>query len=99
MVAMAFLARSPGVWFVIFMTGGIATTTYTLGLAILGHRFPAATLVSANAAFIACYGLGTIIGPPIVGALMDRFGGNALPIALGCVSASVFICAAAASVE
>jgi MFS family permease len=99
MVAMAFLARSPGVWFVIFMTGGIATTTYTLGLAILGHRFPAASLVSANAAFLACYGAGTIVGPPMVGALMDRFGANALPTALGCVSASIFICAIAASVE
>jgi MFS family permease len=33
MVAMALLARSPGIWFVIFMTGGIATATYTLGLA------------------------------------------------------------------
>jgi MFS family permease len=99
MVAMAFLARSPGIWFVIFMTGGIATTTYTLGLAILGHRFPAESLVSANAAFLACYGAGTIIGPPMVGALMDRFGANALPTALGCVSATIFICAIAASVE
>jgi MFS family permease len=99
MVAMAFLARSPGIWFVIFMTGGIATTTYTLGLAILGHRFPVESLVSANAAFLACYGAGTIIGPPMVGALMDRFGANALPTALGCVSATIFICAIAASVE
>jgi MFS family permease len=99
MVAMALLAHSPGIWFVIFVTGGIATATYTLGLAILGHRFPAAALVSANAAFIACYGVGTIIGPPLVGALMDHFGANALPIALGCVSASIFICATAASVE
>jgi MFS family permease len=99
MVAMALLARSPGIWFVIFLTGGIATATYTLGLAILGDRFPAATLVSANAAFIACYGVGTIFGPPMVGALMDRFGANALPIALGCVSTSIFICATAASVE
>ena len=98
-VAMALLARSPGIWFVIFITGGIATGTYTLGLAILGHRFPAESLVSANAAFLACYGAGTIIGPPVVGALMDRFGANALPTALGCVSASIFICAMAASVE
>lgn len=99
MVAMAFLARSPGIWLVIFMTGGIATATYTLGLAILGQRFPATSLVSANAAFLACYGAGTIVGPPLVGALMDRFGANALPAALGCVSAFIFICAMAASVE
>jgi len=99
MVAMALLARSSGIWLVIFVTGGIATATYTLGLAILGHRFPTETLVSANAAFLACYGVGTIMGPPMVGALMDRYGSNALPTALGCVSALIFVCAAAASVE
>ena len=67
--------------------------------ALLASVGRSAALVSANAAFIACYGLGTIIGPPLVGALMDHFGANALPIALGCVSASIFICATAASVE
>jgi len=99
MVAMALLARSPGMWFITFLTGGIATVTYTLGLAILGQCFPAAKLVSANAAYIACYGVGTIAGPPMVGALMDRFGPSALPTALGCTSACIFLCAAAARVE
>jgi MFS family permease len=99
MAALALFARSPGMWFVTFLTGGIATATYTLGLAILGQRFDAATLVSANAAFIACYGVGTILGPPVVGALMDRFGPSALPLALGCTSACIFACAAAARLE
>jgi hypothetical protein len=74
MVAMAFLAQSPALWVVILLTGGIGTATYTLGLAILGNRFDRGVLVSANAAFIACYGVGTILGPPTVGALMDRLG-------------------------
>ncbi|HEV2702941.1 MAG TPA: MFS transporter [Steroidobacteraceae bacterium] len=99
MVALALFARTPGMWGVIFLTGGIATATYTLGMAILGQRFDAGTLVSANAAFIACYGVGTILGPPLVGALMDRFGPNALPIALGCASAGIFACASAARIE
>lgn len=99
MTAMAYFARSPSIWLVIFITGGIATATYTLGLAILGHRFPASSLVSANAAFLACYGAGSIAGPPLVGALMDRFGVNALPSVLGLVSAFIFGCAIAASAE
>jgi len=99
MAAIAFLAQSPTLWVVVFLSGGIATGTYTLGLAILGQRFDAGTLVSANAAFIACYGVGTILGPPTVGALMDRLGPNALPIALGCVSACIFLCASAARLE
>jgi len=99
MTCMALLARSPTLWLIVFLSGGIATATYTLGLAILGQRFDAGTLVSANAAFIACYGVGTILGPPTVGALMDRLGTNALPIALGCVSACIFLCASAARLE
>jgi MFS family permease len=99
MTAMALLARSPALWVVTFLTGGIATATYTLGLAILGQRFDRGVLVSANAAFIACYGAGTILGPPAVGALMDRLGPNAFPTALGCVSACIFLCASAARLE
>ena len=99
MGAMALSAQSPALWVVTFLTGGIATATYTLGLAILGQRFEPGVLVSANAAFIACYGVGTILGPPTVGALMDCLGPNALPTALGCVSACIFVCASAARLE
>jgi MFS family permease len=99
MAALALLARSPGMWLATFLTGGIATATYTLGLALLGQRYDARTLVSANAAFIACYGVGTILGPPVVGAWMDRFGPGALPVALGCTSACIFACALAARRE
>jgi MFS family permease len=99
MVALGLLAHSPALWVIIFLTGGIATGTYTLGLAILGRRFDANTLVSANAAFLGCYGVGTILGPPAVGAAMDRLGVTALPIALGLVSALVFACASAARRE
>ena len=99
MALMVLLARSPALWAVVFLSGGTATATYTLGLAILGQRFDAGTLVSANAAFIACYGIGTILGPPTVGVLMDRLGPNALPAALGCVSACIFLCASAARLE
>ena len=99
MAAMALSARSSALWVAVFLSGGIATATYTVGLAILGERFDARTLVSANAAFIACYGIGTVLGPPTVGALMDRLGPNALPIALGCVSAGIFLCASVARLE
>lgn len=99
MAALALSAQSPVLWVVTFLTGGFATATYTLGLAILGQRFDPSVLVSANAAFIACYGVGTILGPPTVGALMDRLGPNALPVALGFVSACIFICASAARIE
>jgi MFS family permease len=97
MLAMALLARSPAMWALTFLTGGIATGTYTLSLAILGQRFERDTLVSAGAAFLACYALGTVIGPPAVGWLMDRAGSGAFPGALGCTAAAILACAAAGS--
>ena len=48
MAAMALSARSSALWVAVFLSGGIATATYTVGLAILGERFDARTLVSAN---------------------------------------------------
>lgn len=99
MGAMALLAQSSALWVIVFLMGGIATGTYTLGLAILGQRFDPGALVSANAAFLACHGVGTILGPSVVGAAMDRLGPTALPIALGSVSALVFVCASAARLE
>jgi MFS family permease len=99
MGGMVLMARSPGYWGITFLTGGIATGTYTLGLAILGQRFDASRLVSANAAFLACYGVGTVAGPPLVGALMDRLGSNALPVTLSLISAAIFLCASFARLE
>jgi len=99
MLALGSSSQSPALWVIIFVSGGIATGTYTLGLAVLGQRFDARSLVSANAAFMACYGLGTISGPPAVGEFMDRLGQGALPTALAIVGAAIFLCALGARAE
>jgi MFS family permease len=99
MAGLALLARTNALWIIIFLMGGLAAGIYASGLAILGQRFEPRTLVSANAGFLACYAVGTVIAPPVAGALMDRLGPTALPIALACTSACVFGCALVARVE
>jgi predicted MFS family arabinose efflux permease len=99
MMALGSWTQSPTLWVIIFASGGIATGTYTIGLAVLGQRFDAQSLVSANAAFIACYGLGTISGPPAVGEFMDRLGPGMLPTSLALVGAAIFFCALGARSE
>jgi MFS family permease len=99
MAGLALLARTNALWIITFLTGGLAAGIYTCGLAILGQRFEPHTLVSANAGFLACYSVGTVIAPPVAGALMDHLGPIALPIALACTSACVFGCASVARVE
>ena len=79
-----------------FILGGVACAYYTLGLAILGERVKARDLASANAAFLVLYQLGTLGGPPAVGAAMDAwpplgFVGAAVAFALATLLAVVWL--------
>lgn len=61
----------------LFVWGGTVAGLYTVGLAALGARFHGADLAGANAAFVAMYGLGMLVGPGLIGAGLDasaRFG-------------------------
>ncbi|WP_188410088.1 MFS transporter [Agaricicola taiwanensis] len=64
----------------IFIWGGLVAGLYTVGLAHLGSRFRGAQLASANAAFIVCYSIGMLSGPPLLGAGMDIWYPHGLPI-------------------
>jgi MFS family permease len=70
-------------WALLFVWGGLVAGLYTIGLVELGARYSGATLVSANAAVIASYGIGALGGPLIVGAAMDAVEPHGLSIALG----------------
>ena len=57
-----------------FMFGGVEGMIYTLGVILVGERFKGALLAAATTMVTACWGAGTVIGPLLVGAGMDRFG-------------------------
>lgn len=61
----------PALAALLFVWGGVAGTLYTVGLAELGARVPAADLAGANAVFVLLYSLGLIVGPPAIGIGMD----------------------------
>ncbi|MEN0651981.1 MULTISPECIES: MFS transporter [Hyphobacterium] len=56
---------------VMFVYVGLATTLYTLGLAMIGDRFTGGAIAAANAAFVMAYGVGSFAGPPVAGMAMD----------------------------
>ncbi|UNZ51869.1 MFS transporter [Agrobacterium tumefaciens] len=62
--------------------GGLVSGMYTVGLTHLGSRLKGADLVTANAAFIFCYAMGTIAGPQAVGISMDVAGTDGFAWAL-----------------
>lgn len=64
-------ASAAGLAAVLFAWGGVAGSLYTVGLAHLGARFTGPELAGANAAFLALYNAGLVLGPPLVGGAMD----------------------------
>ncbi len=56
-----------------FFYMGLTTALYTVGLVQLGERFKGHQLSAANAGFIVCYGIGSLIVPPLAGKMMDVY--------------------------
>lgn len=58
----------------VFFFGGISGVIYALCVVLIGEQFKGLMLATATTAFTACWGLGSVIGPLIVGVGMDWFG-------------------------
>ncbi|HLW24812.1 MAG TPA: MFS transporter [Steroidobacteraceae bacterium] len=85
-LAMPLAVRTPELfWAVSFAWGGTYYGIFTLVLVMLGRRFSGAALVSGNAAFAATWGIGGLIGTPLAGGAMQRFGPNGFPASLAAV--------------
>lgn len=73
---------------ILFLWGGLSGALYTVSLSTLGGRYSGASLAAANAAVVAGYGLGALIGPMSIGAAMSAAGPDGLPavaIVLACL--------------
>jgi MFS family permease len=64
----------------LFVTTGFGV--YVIALAVIGAAFKGKDVVAASAAIAATWGIGGVVGPPLVGRLIDIFGTTALPFAL-----------------
>ncbi|HXZ00497.1 MAG TPA: MFS transporter [Stellaceae bacterium] len=65
----------------VLLWGGLAAGIYPVALAMAGARFRGAEMVSANAALIIAYGLGSLLGPSLGGIAMDLWNPQGLPAA------------------
>lgn len=78
--------RTPAVWPLLVVMGGVGYGTYTMALVELGTRFRGSALVAGNAAFALMWGIGGIVGPPAAGGLMQHLGPVGLPSVIACLS-------------
>ena len=61
-----------------FALGGVEGMIYTLGMILLGQRFRGAELAAASVLYTGMWGVGTMLGPAMVGAGMDVFGDTSM---------------------
>ncbi|WP_420391731.1 MFS transporter [Acuticoccus sp.] len=74
-----------GLFAVLFVTGGIVTGLYTIGLTHLGARYRGADLATANAAFVMMYAAGMLVGPVSLGAGLDLAPPHGFAIAIATI--------------
>jgi MFS family permease len=90
-VLLPIAVKSMLIWPVAFLMGTAAYAIYTAALAILGDEFKGAELIAGSAAFAATWGIGGVAGPPLVGAAIDAFGIQSLPVFMIALYAGLMI--------
>jgi MFS family permease len=78
----------------LLLWGGLAGGIYPVALAMAGERFRGAEAISANAAIIIAYGVGALLGPAVLGAVMDLWNPHGLLAGLAALFA-LFLAATA----
>ena len=68
-----------------FALGGVEGMIYTLGMILLGQRFRGAELAAASVLYTGMWGVGTMLGPAMVGAGMDIFGDTSMSYLIAAV--------------
>jgi len=67
----------------VFVSGGLIDLIYTVGLISMANAVRRDRLVSANACFVSCCGIGEVAGPSVTGPALDYVGvGGAIGIVL-----------------
>ena len=75
---------------VLFLAGGTIAGLYTLGVVQIGQTFTGQKLVLVSTGFAMAYSAGSVLGATPMGAAMDHFGVNALPVFTAVLFAALF---------
>jgi MFS family permease len=62
----------------VFVFGGVEGMIYALGVILIGQEFRGGLLAAASTAYTACWAVGNVVGPMLVGAGMDRLGADSM---------------------
>lgn len=83
-VALPFAMHSQALsWTLLVLWGGLTGGVYTVGLTLLGRRFPRAELAGASTAFVMIFEVGSLAAPPLAGAAMDLWDPHGMLLLVG----------------
>jgi MFS family permease len=71
----------------LFALGGAEGMIYALGVILLGQTFRGAELAAASVLYTGMWGVGTMLGPALVGAGLDYFGNGSLAVLIAAIYA------------
>jgi len=77
------ITSAPWNWLSMFIMGGAIGGLYTIGLILVGEQFSGAELAGAVTVFSSMWGIGSIVGTPIVGGAMEAIPKYGLAVAIG----------------
>ena len=82
-----FVSQSVGGPLFAFALGGVEGMIYALGVILLGQKFRGADLAAASVLYTGMWGVGTMLGPALVGAGMDMLGDRSMPYLIASIYA------------
>ncbi len=78
-------------WTVLFLAGGTIAGLYTLGVVLIGQMFSGQKLVLVSTGFAMAYSAGSVLGATPMGAAMDLFGIETLPLLTSLLFVGLFV--------
>jgi MFS family permease len=86
-------AIGAGGWLYVLLIvwGGTTFAIYTLGLGLLGDRFPPGQMANASVALIMAYDIGSILGPTLSGTAIDLVGPEGLVAVIAIAAAALLL--------
>jgi MFS family permease len=80
---MGLFVRVPGLDYAyFFVLGGVVSGVYVVALSLIGAQFRGSALATAITVYTLMWSAGSMVGPPVVGAVAGLAGTHGLPISL-----------------
>lgn len=80
------------IYFISFLLGGLCFTIYPISIAQVCDHLDHDNIINITGSLLFAYGVGAVLGPPIVAALIEYFSSSAIFVYISCVLLVLSLC-------